>query len=205
MGNTDRNQCAWRRGHGAPYGADPCLDTQESSGRASPEEAGPGPFPIAWAELGGGGFPILPICPLLSGRPGQSARRRRRKCFLSSIGKNNSGARADREEGAPALRSLRPASSVSASPAGSDPDTPPAPRTALVTGTESSGTAQHPSLGPLQLLHGALPVSLPLEPNLTGGFSQLHFTDGNTEDQGGASLCPRRRGSAASEPRSRPP
>lgn len=109
---------------------------------------GPGLSPLPGPRRGVGGSPSCPVCPLLSGRPGQSARRRRRKCFPSSIGKNNSGARADREEGAPALLSLRPASSVSASPAGSEPDTPPAPSTALVTGTESSGTAQHPSLGP---------------------------------------------------------
>lgn len=87
----------------------------------------------------------------------------------------------------------------------------PASRTTMVTGTGSSGTAQHPSPGPLtapgaplQLLFKALPISLPLGTSLLGGFSQPHFTDGNIEGQGGATLCPQWHGSAASEPRSRP-
>lgn len=42
-----------------PDGVGPCLDTQRSSGQAGPEKGEPGPFPVAWAGTGGGGFPIL--------------------------------------------------------------------------------------------------------------------------------------------------
>ena len=146
MGNTDRNQCAWRRAHGAPHGADPCLDTRGPVAGPAQRRRGPDLSPLPGPSWAVGGSPSCPsvLCSLAAqgrARGGEGGNVFFLQLEKITVGPGLTG------EGAPALRSLRPASSMSASPAGSDPDTPPAPRTALVTGTESSGTAQHPSLG----------------------------------------------------------
>ena len=121
-----------------------------------PRQGGPGPFTAAWA----GASPSCPVHPRLSGCPGQSVRRRR-KCFPSSIGKNNSGARAAQGGGACASG----LASANAAPAGSAPDMLTAPSTALVTGTEASGTAQQPQRGPQRCQEPPL--------QFLGGFAHL--------------------------------